>query len=294
MKYCKNCKGNKFNIIDTYKHSWKSCVYCSWLYCIPKDKYFCSALIKILYCTLVKIPKIRALVSWMRPMLQGENLENYDYTYKQDDTSDNSYKIFRDFLRDNKVTLQGSLLDISGEPGFFARDAKQDFADVQLTTYQEATARHIERAYGIKAISYDYTKQLLSKICNSEFDIVTARYIMNYTDDIKKVIDEMVKVTKPGGYIYISVILPSHGSAVRWSLAEYYSPRVLFSLDSLLLAFAEQHCRCIFSGQEGDPLSYDFGMKYPLKFIYKFYSMKNKLRRSEMLHINYHLLFQKL
>lgn len=294
---CINCHSTNLRIFKSYKSIWQECVFCNWLYCHHREKYPFENILKKTYEFCTKIPILRGLTSWANPIIRNNNVWDWSEEYKSSEEDSAAYKKeysrFSDLLNRLSIPKKGALLDLSGEPGHFAEFAKRDFDETHLTVYSEKVAEAIKTKKQIKTTTYDFNKESLEKIYDQKFNFIIARYCLNYCKNINGLAEQLSRVTNDNAIVFLSFILPSCGTIVRWGLVEFIDSPLFFTADSLISIFAKNGFELVYRGEDGAPIPYDQGFRYPLKLFYKLYKKINKFRSSEMIHKNYILILRK-
>jgi len=198
-------------IIDTYKSKWYiSKLTGNWMR-VQKNKYPFDFVDKISKFRLVKsIPKLNSLFLMLGHKSVGE--EFYSYYDKLllhfVNTGDMGKwhgefeKVILDLEVCNINIIGKRCLDISGEPGFFAK-LLSNFAEVTLTAYSKKVAEVINNLLGVECIHYDFNKDYLPDIFpGKKFDIIFLRWCIGFRIDIISLINELNVITSENAYIY--------------------------------------------------------------------------------------------
>jgi len=177
-----------------------------------------------------KIPKVRNIASMLGRKSQGEDfyryyseiILNYQKTGdlgKWNGEFDRVYKQIND-----KILLTRPLegLDISGEPGFFAKEALNcNFAKLCVTSFADTVAPSIS-SLGIKSLKFDFNSDsLLSYFSTNALDIVFARYCIGFCLNLDKLLAEISSILKHQGFFYTSFSPASRAVCARWMFDDY-------------------------------------------------------------------------
>lgn len=136
--------------------------------------------------------------------------------------------------------VQKSVLDISGEPGFFGHDAQSVCSEVEVTAFAENVSDAMARFLHLNSTVYDFnTDSLKEKFSTQLFDWVFVRYAIGFCEDLEKFAQETPAVLKPGGHVYITYSPPSRAIFARWMFDDYTYLR-LYSLNYMKETFAKQ------------------------------------------------------
>lgn len=114
------------------------------------------------------------------------------------------------------------ILDISGEPGFFAKDLISNGAkEVYVTAYSKKVAETISNLLNVNSFAYDFNKDKLSELIGGKFDIIFLRWCVGFVENMFHLLEEMKKLINDNGVVYISYSPPSNAIMTRWMFDDY-------------------------------------------------------------------------
>lgn len=121
------------------------------------------------------------------------------------------------------IALPGkSVLDVSGEPGFFASDLTSMGAQVALTALHADVAQAMQARFGVEAQAFDYQKDSLSTLfAGRVFDIIFVRYSIGFCEDIDRFFGQCSALLPAGGILYLSFSPASRAVCARWMFDDY-------------------------------------------------------------------------
>lgn len=115
-----------------------------------------------------------------------------------------------------------SILDISGEPGFFAKDATLICKSVSVTAFAESVAQAMAEKLGVDARTYDLNNDQLTDVFpDQKFDAVFIRYAIGFAQDLSSTAAQLMEVLNPGGMAYVSFSPASRAVMARWMFDDY-------------------------------------------------------------------------
>lgn len=133
-----------------------------------------------------------------------------------------------------------NILDISGEPGFFAHDAEEVCSDVDVTAFADNVSDAMAQLLRLNSNVYDFnTDSLEKKFSNRLFDWIFVRYAIGFCENLEKFAQEASAILKAGGHVYITYSPPSRAICARWMFDDYTYLR-LYSLEYMKDTFAKQ------------------------------------------------------
>lgn len=224
--------------INTYKSIWFQNIDTGNYKRKQKDKYVFEGLI---LKTLLKIPKIRAFFILLGRKPQGVDfyksytkmIENGEYEEYASgfNNVESQLKSLGYNLDDSKI------LDISGEPGFFAKDAMSLCKSVEVTAFAEEVSKSMADVLGLNSKKYDFQTDDLTKMYNKGvYDFIFIRYAIGFCVDLKSFIDQCHKLLSNGGIIYVSFSPASRGVCARWMFDDYTYLRQ-YTTENLIKSF---------------------------------------------------------
>lgn len=161
-------------------------------------------------------------------------------TYRGADARETPYagesQKVRDLLDRFAIDATGSLLDLSGGPGFVARDLLRTARRVVMTEYS-AHVLPFARGLGVDAVAFDYQGAPLETCVTGPFDLILSRYSLNFCRDLAGFLASVNRVaSRPATFLLAGFIGPSRGACLTSAL-EDAGPPVLWHPDFVAAAF---------------------------------------------------------
>lgn len=136
------------------------------------------------------------------------------------------------------VTLSGrEVLDISGGPGYLARDLGATAKRVVVTEYSDDSVQGMRTNLGVDARKYDFNADVLSSCVDGRFDLVLVRYAINFCRDLNTFARQLRRVVREDGIVLVSFVLPTLGCCLRW-MHDEYTYHALYNPETMRAAFA--------------------------------------------------------
>ena len=214
---------------DTYKSSWQLDEISGCYVRTQKSRYPLEMLDSRI---LRKLPKLSSLAN-----LRGKKKQGVDfYMYYTDILKSSSaladiqggkwsgqFSKVRDQCDQVGFDLASkSILDISGEPGFFAKDATMICKSVSVTAFAESVSQAMIEKLGLDTKTYDFNTDQLSRVFPGQFfDAVFIRYAIGFASDLNSVAAQLMDILNPGGIAYISFSPACRAVMARWMFDDY-------------------------------------------------------------------------
>ncbi len=209
--------------LDTYKSKWLQCSKTGCYKRQQKDSYPYQWVDNQLSR---KIPKVRAVATLLGRKQQGTDF----YRYYSDVLSSETRGKWKDEFEKVRKQVEGiglsligkKILDVSGEPGFFASDARSVCGEVSVTAFADSVALAIQDHLSISANKYDFNTDNLKAIYHGErFDVIFIRYAIGFCEDLRSFAQQCRALLKEDGAIYISFSPASRAVCARWMFDDY-------------------------------------------------------------------------
>lgn len=227
--------------VDAYKNTWLYSEKTGNYECFQKEEYpfawFDSRLFR-------RLPILRDVCR-----LLGRNLQGVDsYRFYEQVIEDGNREVWQNEFFEVRKELEElghslrnqSILDVSGEPGFFARDATEVCSGVDVTAFAENVSVAMAQVLGLKSQTFDFNTESLEKKYSSRlFDWIFVRYGIAYCENLGKFVSEASTILKTGGHICLLYSPASRAIAAR-SMFDDYAYLRLWSLDFLKETFVSQ------------------------------------------------------
>ena len=230
---CKIC-GEKGAIteVDTYKSTWFFCGKCKCYSRAQKIKYPLEDLSSIFLKLFKKIPKINGFFSSLSRKKQG--VDFYRYYSEQLETGlrgpwEGQTRMVEEELHDAGLLDEWKgkkVLEISGEPGFFAQDLKNEGADVFVSAFAGDVAEAMHTHLGVKTFVYDFNNDDIYKNINSKdkknsYDFIFIRYSIGFCENVPRLFHDLSNLLKQNGLLYVSFNPASRAVLLRWMFDDY-------------------------------------------------------------------------
>ena len=253
---CQFCGGTEAERINSYKSYWISCNNCGNIKRILKDRFPLEFLPKWIFGSLSKRDKIKPIS--IRGKLRYALFRNgtdtfYDYYLEE------SQKVMGGFslsskgtkwegeseyvlkeLQDWNINIKDKkVLEISGGPGYFAKELQQNCKRWTVSELSELSVNRMKNKLNLDAIKFDINSDDISNLVDDTFDIIFMRHCINFCLDIKKFLKSLKKIIHKDTVIYVSFSQPTLASCMRWSLDDY-TFLVLYNPETVQKLFAEE------------------------------------------------------
>lgn len=141
--------------------------------------------------------------------------------------------LLRDQLRLAGIDIAGkAVLDVSGGPGFVAKQFRDTTERFVVTEFSEKATRAMRDVLGVETATFDYTKDDLRKIFTERFDLVLIRSSIIFCPDLDPFVASLRAILKPGGHVLVETIMPTLGEVFWWQQMEYKFP-IIYSQETL-------------------------------------------------------------
>lgn len=230
-------------MIVTYKHDWFSCHDCGNVFGKRKDTFAAS---------LLPVWLLRPLPEkWRLKLLSQEDVQrdasrSFDYMLAMDTDVgtkyENEFKKFKDqvLIKYGFDVADKTILDISGGPGFFARDLAAEARLVVMTEFNQQVVSFARNRLGVESFVFDFNKDVIGEKTNRKFDVVIIRYAINYCLDIGRFLAQLTTILNKGAIVLICGFKsPTLGEAIRWQFDDYTFP-TLYNPETMMRIFREQ------------------------------------------------------
>ena len=290
--------------LDSYKSKWIIDEYGN--YTRIQKKIYLFEIFSFLLKPLSFIKKVKILSEIIGKKKQGVDFyENYSSIIKnffQNDIRLGYETEFQDVM--NHIDLIGinefknkKILDVSGEPGFFAYDLSKE-NEVILTSFNHNVTKTSSEHYkSLSCITYDFNSgKKLSELMNTfgKIDFVFLRYCIGFCLKIDSLFNELSEITKKGSILYITYSRPSRGVVARWMFDDYVYLK-LYDIQYLIKEAHKQGFKLICS-EEFSKYIWNKGHNFIYSIISKIYTREifRNVDNSEKFQYNNLLIFKKL
>ena len=175
---------------------------------------------------LRSIPKVRGVMSLLGRKPQEVDFYRYysDVLLKKNRGKwVNEFENAQNRLQHLGISLKGkSILDISGEPGFFAYDATLVCGSVDVTAFADTVTSSMKTHLNISVETYDFNKDNLAELFkNKKYDFIFIRWAIGFCKDLQGFIAQCRELLVDNGIIYISYSPASRAVCARWMFDDY-------------------------------------------------------------------------
>ncbi|MGH9371973.1 MAG: class I SAM-dependent methyltransferase [Vicinamibacterales bacterium] len=242
---CEVCGCRELSVLRTYKHDWIACADCGNLTRTLRDTYLASALVPERLGRAILPAK---LADFFYPMNNVRRAADNFYRYYEGSAAlspgATKYRTeTRDLLLEltaRGIDLTGrSVLDISGGPGFLARDLAAIASHVVVTEFSPAAVSGMAQHLAVNAVKFDYNSDDLASVTSGPYDVVLVRYSINFCLDLQRFARSLRKILVPGGVVYVSFVAPTLGFLLRWQHDEYTVNR-LYTTETMARSFVQE------------------------------------------------------
>jgi len=138
------------------------------------------------------------------------------------------------------ISLTGkTILDISGGPGFVAKELSKSAERVIVTEFSKKAVEGMKKNLGVEAVKFDYQKDKISDILKYKFDIIFINFSINFCYNLKSFVNDLKNVINKDSVIFVSFVLPTLGCCLRWHHDEY-TYNVLYHPETMGKVFSEE------------------------------------------------------
>jgi len=232
-RYCAICdKKNSIKEIDTYKSTWLYCESCGCYSRVQKSRYPLEGLSTPLFEIFKHIPKLNGFLASLGRKKQGVDF----YRYYSDQLAtgqrgpwEGQWNMVTNELRSAGLLQDWTgkkVLEISGEPGFFAQDVMKAGGDILVSAFADDVASAMRERLGLRTFVYDFNKDDILKCIESEggsdgFDFIFIRFAIGFCEDLPGLMRKMRLLLRPKGVLYISFSPASRVVPLRWMFDDY-------------------------------------------------------------------------
>lgn len=230
---CAICgKTGSVSEIDTYKSTWFHCEGCGCYSRVQKPHYPLEGLASALLLPFRHIPKINGFLQSLGRKKQGVDF----YRYYSDQLASGDRGPWAGQSDMVTAELRGAgllqdwagrkVLEISGEPGFFAHDLMKAGADVIVSAFADDVARAMSERLGVRTFTYDFnTDDIVRRVeatgNRGSFDFIFIRFAIGFCQDVPALMQKLTSLLKPGGMLYVSFSPASRAVLLRWMFDDY-------------------------------------------------------------------------
>lgn len=230
---CAICgKFGSVNEIDTYKSIWFHCESCGCYSRVQKPRYPIERLASALLKLFQHVPKLNGFLHSLGRKKQGVDFYRY-YSAQLASGERGPWAGQSDMVT---AELRGAgllhdwagrkVLEISGEPGFFAQDLMRSGADIMVSAFADDVARAMSEHLGIKTFTYDFNADDIARKVEEagspgSFDFIFIRFAIGFCQDVPALMQKLTGLLKPGGLLYVSFSPASRAVLLRWMFDDY-------------------------------------------------------------------------
>jgi SAM-dependent methyltransferase len=230
---CAICgKTGSVSEIDTYKSTWFHCEDCGCYSRAQKPCYPLERLASAMLLLFQHVPKLNGFLQSLGRKKQGVDF----YRYYSDQLASGERGPWAG--QSDMVTgeLRGAglldewtgrkVLEISGEPGFFAQDLMKAGADIMVSAFADDVARAMSEQLGLKTFTYDFNADDIVRKVEAAgnsglFDFIVIRFAIGFCQDVPALMRKLSLLLKPGGRLYVSFSPASRAVLLRWMFDDY-------------------------------------------------------------------------
>ncbi|MGD9601781.1 MAG: methyltransferase domain-containing protein [Gammaproteobacteria bacterium] len=276
---CKDCGGQSFISVTTYKRLWKICRGCGAGFPEQRAKY------PFRWLSFPDVKKQDYL----------DEAKMYDYFTTDIHIKlaiDEAQEFHQRFMIAKRLDLTGrSLLDISGGNGHFAKWYADTFSmPTSFTEINQPALDYARTHHQFDAVAhYDLNKDDLRETMGRTFDVVMARACIMFCDDLVGFANQLRRAINPGGLVIVDRSTePTLGTLVRVQLDEF-SYHVLRQPDAVERVFEVAGFQLEARHDETDPslYVYDHDLLPHWSFLHYLYEIigLRQLRGERIFHL---------
>jgi 2-polyprenyl-3-methyl-5-hydroxy-6-metoxy-1,4-benzoquinol methylase len=234
---CPICNSQHLTHVNSYKHHCYVCNDCNNVFHIKKEgKYLLEWVLPRSVFKRLLPPK-----AFLRLFHDRGDISAADFYDVYADECRNISDVRRtevDQLRDQlalaDIDLAGkAVLDISGGPGYLAKELKGSVGRFVVTEFSEKATRAMSDVLGIETAKFDYTADRLEDIFPTEkFDLILLRSSIIFCPDLDRLVTSLRKILNEGGHVLVETIMPTLGEVFWWQQMEYKFP-IIYSQETI-------------------------------------------------------------
>lgn len=246
-KPCPVCGSDALEPLVTYKHIWTQCNDCGNVTRERRERYLLSGPLFARTLSAISRGTGNRLAFVLRDFLRDEAVvesQEHYYNYYSRIVASGDARWSGEFAAVTRelaalgIDCAGKhVLDISGGPGFFAKEMSAVAARSVVTEFSPVATEAMQQHLGIEAIKFDYNSDSLRSVVRGKFDVVFLRSSINFCRDLPRLVAELAEILRPGAVIYVSFVTPSLGCVLNWQFDEY-TYEVLYQSETLQRHFA--------------------------------------------------------
>lgn len=230
---CATCgKTGSVSEIDTYKSTWFHCEGCGCYSRVQKPHYPLEGLASALLLLFRHVPKINGFLQSLGRKKQGVDF----YRYYSDQLASGERGPWAGQSDMVTAELRGAgllqdwagrkVLEVSGEPGFFAHDLMDAGADIMVSAFADDVARAMSERLGVRTFTFDFNADdivpRVEAVGNrGPFDFIFVRYSIAFCLDVPALMQKLGGLLKPEGQLYVSFNPASRAVLLRWMFDDY-------------------------------------------------------------------------
>lgn len=233
---CPICSSQHLTRLNTYKHFCYVCNDCNNAFHVKKEgRYFFEWFLPRTIFRRVLPPK--AFLRLFRDQGDISAADFYDvYAEECRNISDERQSEVEQLL--DQLSLAGividgkAVLDISGGPGFVARQLKDRCARFVVTEFSSRATAAMADVMNIETIKFDYNSDRLGDLFPDRFDLILIRSSIIFCPNLDVFVASLGSVLADGGHVLIETIMPTLGEVYWWQQMEYKFP-IIYSQETL-------------------------------------------------------------
>lgn len=218
--------------IDTYKSTWFYCESCGCYSRVQKPRYPFERIASAFLVPFGWVPKLNGFLQSLGRKKQGVDFYRY-YSEQLASGERGPWAGQSDMvtaeLRGAKLLQEWAgckVLEISGEPGFFAHDLMKAGADIMVSAFADDVARAMSDHLGVQTFTYDFNgDDIVQKVDEAgnkgPFDFIFVRYSIAFCLDVPQLMQKLAGLLRPNGLLYVSFNPASRAVPLRWMFDDY-------------------------------------------------------------------------
>lgn len=196
------------------------------------------------------------------------------------------------------ISLSGKrVLDISGGPGYLAKELNGTCARFVVTEFSEKATRAMTDVLGIETAKFDYTTDSLPKIFADRFDLILIRSSIIFCPNLDEFVASLRAIVPDDGHVLVETIMPTLGEVFWWQQMEYKFP-LIYSQEtiekyfykhgfSLVAGYRDYSSYPDIRGRETKGAlqkGYTWLIDYPMVRLYNLLARKSRVAIDQRLH----------
>jgi 2-polyprenyl-3-methyl-5-hydroxy-6-metoxy-1,4-benzoquinol methylase len=298
---CPICNSRYLTRVNSYKHHCYVCNDCNNVFHVKKEgKYLLEWFLPRWFFKRLMPPK-----AFLRLFRDNGDISAADFydVYADEcrnvsEVRESEVDLLLDQLSLARIELEGkSVLDISGGPGFVAKQLNHKCARFVVTEFSEKATRAMRDVLGVETVKFDYATDQLENVFADKFDLVLIRSSIIFCPKLDEFVASLSSILNPNGHVLVETIMPTLGDVLWWQQMEYKFP-IIYSQEtiekyfykhgfSFLTGYRDYGSYTAIKGRATKGVlqkGYTWLIDYPMVLLYYLFARKDRVAIDQSLH----------